>query len=109
MKEKECELLKAELDRLQQECNELRDQQKRESEPPLHLGLVISVSDDKQRAVVLTSKRTLLEVSVGHGIVDSIKPDAVVGMNRMSLNAVKISEMNGDEFKKMITKGGMSE
>jgi hypothetical protein len=69
---------------------------------------------DKGKRVVwkyakLTSKRTLLDVSVGHEIVDSIKPDAVVGMNRMSLNAVKISEMNGDEFKMMITKGEMVE
>jgi len=102
MNEKEYELLKAEQKRLQQEVELLREYQSREVEPPLHLALVISVSENAERAIVMTSKRTLIEVAVGYRIKDAIQPNVVVGLMRIGLNAVKVVDMNVDEFKYIV-------
>jgi ATP-dependent 26S proteasome regulatory subunit len=105
MNEQEQELLKAELKRLQQECEALREQLKQESEPPLHLALVVSVAEAKDRAVVMTSKRTLLEVPVRYALKDTMTLNVVVGLTRIGLSAVKIMDMSKEEFD-ALTKGG---
>jgi len=102
MNETKYKLLKAELKGLQKECDALREQRRQEIEPPLHLALVISVSDDKKRAIVTTSKRTLVEVSVSYRIKDTVDSDVVVGLTRSGLIAVKAIDMNADMFKKIV-------
>ena len=102
MNEKEFELLKAELKRLQQEADLLHKQQEQEIEPPLHLALVVSVSEDGNRAIVMTSNRTLHEVAIRYAIKDAVKPNVVVGLTRIGLNAVKVMDMNADKFKNIV-------
>ena len=109
LNEKEYELLKAELKRLQQEVDLLYKQQAREVALPLHLALVISVSEDGNRAIVTTSKRTLIEVPLGYRIKDTVKPNMVVGLSRIGLSAVKEVEMTADEFNTIVIRGKKDE
>ena len=97
--ETEKQLLDAERLRLEQELNSLRNEIDRMREPPLLTAVIVSVSEDKEKATVLLSNGPLYTVSTSRKIKNlDLEPGMFVSLNQITYTIVEVLSITIEEI-----------
>ncbi|MHA1255469.1 MAG: proteasome-activating nucleotidase, partial [Promethearchaeota archaeon] len=96
--ETEKQLLDAERLRLEQELNSLRNEIDRLREPPLVTAVIVSVSEDKKKATVLSSTGPLFTVNTSRKVKNlKLEPGMFVNLNQRTFAIMDVLSITKED------------
>ena len=98
--ETEKQLLDAERLRLEQELSSLRNEIDRFREPPLVTAVIVSVSEDKKKATVLSSTGPLFTVSISRKVKNQkLEPGMFVNLNQRTFAIMDVLSITKEDIR----------
>lgn len=98
--ETEKQLLDAERLRLEQELHSLRNEIDRLREPPLGTGVIVSVDEEKGRAIIVSSTGSMFVVNLSRKVRNQkLENGMFVGLNQRTFAVMEILSITREEVR----------